>query len=212
MSDRRLRELEREAAGGDLRAKVALLVERSRVPSTLTLKCSQVPYPKGNTVCKDGKAPLHDGRIHPHRAGPSMAIIGESDCWACDGSGRVCFEWEDRWALAAYCGDEAAHSLAGNRCPRCEGSGGDVVECSLCDGSGTANRIQSLHGWISGLSRWPGALMCAASASLALGPWYLSHHNEQHQKAAIRICAGEAGEEMVRDAIETALVEWVLGE
>jgi len=42
---------------------------------------------------------------------------------------------------SAYLGDEASRLVLGNSCFQCDGSGGNVVECSYCNGSGSASHI-----------------------------------------------------------------------
>ena len=168
MSEHETRNLERAAACGDLDARIAMLLARARSVEPGIVACS-------NPECKDGKAPLRNGIVAPGRAGPSMHVIGEVDCWDCDGTGRAPWSWPDRWALAAYCGDEAARVLLSGPPSLAQDASfvpqlnfrrrGNCETCGRFQSHGYDCKKIRLDEWLYGLGRWPEALTRAVVAA-----------------------------------------------
>lgn len=155
--DNILRNAERQAAIGDLDAEVRHLAGRRRSEvSGLTVACCD---------CK--------GRGHYKTMGEVVGIV-KVTCGDCNGTGRVCFEWPERLALAAYCGSEAARRLLGwKETPHGvimmpdrmmlhaldEGGGVEVTEPCPSD---LSHLHVSFSDWLHRLSCWPDALQHAA--------------------------------------------------
>ena len=102
MADRQSRQLQRQAAQGDLDAEVAWYRERIRIKERGPLRCPRCegtglgPQP----TCSEG-APIPLDRL---------------PCRTCQGTGFALFE--EAAKLAAYCGDEASRRTLGE-CPAC---------------------------------------------------------------------------------------------
>ncbi len=157
--DKTLRKADRQAATGDLDAGVRLLEQRTHLVPDLIVTCRDLQFPNGNSTCKGGRVPVHDWRVLPGRAGPTMAVLDKIDCSICKGTGKGVMPWEERWALAAYCGHDAARVLA---------------PCDLC-GDYLEHDLWSLDTWAKKLeTRWPTVLIRATvvSAECALPSWY----------------------------------------
>ena len=87
--DNTLRAHERLAATGDLDARVRYLATLGRTESKLMVGCSGPKHQR--TILKDARVVLC--------------------CTLCLGTGKRPMPWDERFALAAYCGDEASRVL-----------------------------------------------------------------------------------------------------
>lgn len=94
---------------------------------------------------------------------PSEHLKAHRNLCDCGGTGKLVLTMRQRLEIGAYCGHPGCQVEVGNVCPICKGSGGDVVECSHCDGSGSASRMR-FSDWLYGL-KWPQALLRAAVAA-----------------------------------------------
>lgn len=97
-----LRGQERACASPD--DEIALFYERSRAGLL-----SWVGWVCPAYECDQGEVPVHDGRILPGRAGPTMSIVGHAECETCHGSGLATLD--NRLACAAWSGHEGATAL-----------------------------------------------------------------------------------------------------
>jgi len=168
VSDTKLRDLHRAAVTGSVTERVAWLRERARVElSTLMVPCAGVV---GGTC---------------HGTGPVV-------CAACYGTGRVVLGWPERFALGAYCGDEAARLIVGNP----KSVGGYRLRWSWIDAGFSLD--PSLSGWLKGLNRWPPVVSVRAAIAAGWVAW------EKHAKPA---CPQSC--ERIEDALRAAEA-WLL--
>jgi len=149
MSDIKLQSLKRQAATGDLEARVRLLRERVRAGERSGLRCEE---------CGGAGRPW---------AGSLVRF--RSPCESCDGTGYR--PLRDGIELAAYLGDERARVSVSWLCVECRANldeaGLHKVKVMPCSG-------HNLTSWLKGLIRWGQETLvraAVAAAREALGAW-----------------------------------------